>query len=53
MIEVLVTSLFVGIPTGLAGVALGSAWDRYVTSKGWRGWHLPSMFDHEREDWNL
>lgn len=46
-------SLIVGIPTGAAGVVIGEAFDRLATKKGWRGWHLPNMFDHERKDWNL
>lgn len=51
--DIIVTSLIVGIPTGLAGVGLGILWDRYVIRKGWHGWHLPEITDEERTEWNL
>lgn len=53
MLNVILTSLLVGVPLGLISVGIGHAWMVFVDRKGWRGWFMPDITEEEKREWEF
>lgn len=53
MLNVILTSVLVGIPLGLISVGIGHAWMVFTQKRDWRGWYMPDITEQEKKDWGF